>query len=120
MIITETIEYINLPAKDIEESIQFYSELFDFEVLENNKELEFAILSYNSIKIRIIKKKEEAINQFPILSLLVDIDDFSEAIDIIENKEIHIIKGPDNTEDNGEFIHVADPSNNLIEIFYKN
>ena len=120
MIITETIEYVNLPVKELQRATDFYINLFDFELLEKNDDLQFAILSYNDTKIRLIKREDVEYGEFPVLSFCIDIDDFSEAIDELEEKEIEIVKGPEVTEDGGEIVYIRDTAGNLLELFYKN
>lgn len=39
MIIVEGIDYIVIPTGDIEASVKFYSELFDFETIEEKERI---------------------------------------------------------------------------------
>jgi len=121
MIIVEGIDHINIAVTDLEASAKFYSDLFDFEVL-NDRESDSLTMTLDPIKIRLIKTAKVQ-NQLsglglPTLSFTMDIDDFTEAINEIEAKGIKIEKGPEGI-DGGESLLFADPNGNLIEIYYQ-
>ncbi|MDF3818452.1 VOC family protein [Leptospira sp. 96542] len=116
MIIVEGIGHVSIPVSQLEPSIEFYRDIFDFE-LETKKESE-AILSLDSFKIKLVKT-EVADRSLAVLSFVMDVDDFTEAIEELEEKNVKIVKGPEGT-DSGESLTFLDPSQNLIEIFYSN
>ncbi|EMJ89261.1 VOC family protein [Leptospira meyeri] len=116
MIIVEGIGHVSIPVSQLDTSIDFYRDIFDFEV-EAKKATE-AILSLDSFRIRLVKA-EVSDRSLPLLSFVMDVDDFTEAISELEEKNVKIIKGPEGT-DSGESLTFADPSQNLIEIFYSN
>ncbi|TGL60302.1 VOC family protein [Leptospira ognonensis] len=116
MIIVEGIGHVNIPVSQLEASIEFYREIFDFEV-ETKKETE-AILSLDSFKIRLVQTAPKD-QSMPVISFVMDVDDFTEAISELEEKNVKIVKGPEGTE-NGESLTFSDPSQNLIEIYYEN
>ncbi|MCZ8156629.1 MAG: VOC family protein [Leptospira sp.] len=116
MIIVEGIGHVNIPVSQLEASIEFYREIFDFEV-ETKKESE-AILSLDSFKIRLVQSAPKD-QSMPVISFVMDVDDFTEAISELEEKNVKIVRGPEGTE-NGESLTFADPSQNLIEIYYEN
>ncbi|MBE7412585.1 MAG: VOC family protein [Leptospiraceae bacterium] len=121
MIIVENIDHINIAVTDLESSAKFYSELFDFEVL-NNRDNESILMTLDPIKIKLIKidKVKNQLTELglPTLSFTMDVDDFTEAINEIEAKKIKIEKGPEEI-DGGESLLFSDPSGNLIEIYYQ-
>ena len=121
MIIVEGIDHITLGSVDLKASVKFYSDLFDFEVLDDSKKGQ-AIITLDPIKLKLIKvdKVENSLTdaKLPLLSFEMDVDDFTEAISEIEEMDIAIVKGPESAND-GEFLHFKDPSGNIIEIFYR-
>ncbi|TGK03090.1 VOC family protein [Leptospira langatensis] len=121
MIIVEGIDYIVIPTGDIESSVKFYSELFDFETLEE-KGNEFAIIGLDSVNIKLLNtngaKSSLSEVKSPVLSFVLDVDDFTEAIVELESKSVQIVRGPE-ARDGGEFLHFLDPSGNILEINYK-
>lgn len=116
MIIVEGIGYISIPVTELDASIDFYTDTFDFE-LESKKANE-AYLVLDSFRIRLLQV-EAANRNLPVLSFVMDVDDFTEAISELEEKNVKIVRGPEST-DSGESLTLADPSQNLIEIYYLN
>jgi catechol 2,3-dioxygenase-like lactoylglutathione lyase family enzyme len=120
MIIVEGIDYVTLPVAKLETSIEFYSDLFDFELIEK-KDGQYALITLDSYKIRLLQvsKFQNPFYdlQIPTISFLMDVDDFTEAISEIEEKKIAILKGPE-ANDKGEYLIFSDPDKNLIEISY--
>lgn len=117
MIIVEGIGHVNIPVSQLDASIEFYKEIFDFEV-ESKKETE-AILSLDSFKIRLVAEDSASAKTMPVISFIMDVDDFTEAISELEEKNVKIVRGPEST-DTGESLTFTDPSQNLIEIYYEN
>ncbi|MDH4199745.1 MAG: VOC family protein [Spirochaetia bacterium] len=118
MIVIESLNHINLPAHNIEESVEFYSMLLDFE--EITADTESAIITFDDqLQIKLVKTQENPINSnFPIFSFILDVDDFTEAIQEIEASNIKIVSGP-NEIGGGENVLIADPAGNTIELYYQ-
>ena len=119
MLIIENIYCINIKTKDIEKSLNFYTLFLDFEKIDIQEN--FCILEFNNIKINLMKVAPDALidTTFPILSLIMDVDDFTDAIQEVEEEGKTIIAGPsENSNEKGEYIHLQDPSGNVIELFY--
>jgi catechol-2,3-dioxygenase len=89
----------------------------DFEVIseqENSARIAFdetMIIQLNKVNANPFE------GETPILSFLMDIDDFTEALMEMEENQIKIVSGPNET-DNGESVFIADPSGNILELFY--
>ena len=120
MILLEGLSHISLGTSNIKRSIEFYQDLLDFEVVE--EESNFVILSQDPISIRLnfIEGYVSSI-QNPgesCLSFILDVDDFTNAITELEGNDSNIIEGPVMIE-GGESILISDPDGNLIELFYK-
>jgi len=115
MVIIETLSHINLPAKNLKKSVEFYTEFLDFEILEENDD--FAMVAFDNINLK-LDKSLETFAKVPVLSFLLDIDDFTEALQEIEDGHVEIAKGPFEVKD-GESVYLADPSGNLIELYYR-
>ncbi|MCB1142590.1 MAG: VOC family protein [Leptospiraceae bacterium] len=123
MIIVEGIDHLNLAVTDLQKSVAFYSEIFDFEI-EDDAHRGYVVMTLDPIKIKLVKvdKVENPLSalNIPQFSFVMDVDDFTEAITEFEAKGIEIVKGPETTENGGETLLFKDPDNNLIEIFYTN
>ena len=119
MIIVEGIDHINIPVTDLERSKNFYSDIFDFEVTEETED--FVMMSLDPFKIRLVKfsevKSQLTESNLPVMSFILDIDDFTEAISELETKTVKILKGPEGIT-GGESLTMSDPDENLIELFY--
>ena len=118
MIIIESLDHINIPTADLEKSIEFYTMFLDFELVSRADD--HAIISFDDVLMVNLKKSEEtlATSEYPVLSFILDVDDFTEGLQEIESGEIKIISGPVETED-GESIVIGDPAGNAIELYYK-
>ncbi len=118
MIVIESFAFLNLPSTDIRKTIEFYSGFLDFDVLQEGPES--AVLSFENIKVRFlqIQGAMEFPSDMPILSFLMDTDDFTDALQILEENNIDILSGPDPIS-KGEAFLVKDPSNNIVEFFYQ-
>ncbi len=118
MIIVEGIGHVNIPVSQLDASIEFYQDVFDFE-LESKKATE-ALLTLDSFKIRLVQSPQAGVETgYPVLSFIMDVDDFTEAISELEEKNVKIVRGPESYE-NGESLTFSDPNQNLLEIYYEN
>jgi catechol 2,3-dioxygenase-like lactoylglutathione lyase family enzyme len=117
MIVIESISHLGLTVSNLENSIKFYRDLFDFEVIENNsnqaliKEGEI-IISLNEAEK--YKTQESSKNR---VSFIVDEDDFEDAVDELNEKKIPIVSGPENIR-KGQSVVFLDPDGNQIELCY--
>lgn len=114
--IVEGIDHINIPVTNLSKSTSFYSELFDFDIEEESSS--HAILDLDPMRIKLIQVDKVSPGSLPVISFILDVDDFTEAIEEIEEKGIKIFKGPE-TIGKGEYLIFSDPDNHLIEIFYQ-
>ncbi|MBN2402630.1 MAG: VOC family protein [Spirochaetes bacterium] len=117
MIVIESISYLGLTVTNLENSIKFYRDLFDFEVIENNSNQAFIkegdiIISLNEAEK--YKSQEESKNR---VSFIVDEDDFEDAVDELNEKNIPIVSGPENIR-KGRSVVFLDPDGNQIELCY--
>lgn len=117
MIIIESINHMGITVSNLENSIKFYKDLFDFEVVENNskqaiiKEGEIILCLYEAEDYKIQKNSKNRI------SFSVDEDDFDDAVDELGQRGIPIAQGPENIRD-GQSVVFLDPDGNQIEISY--
>lgn len=116
MIIVEGLDHVNIPVTNLEVSKQFYADLFDFEVEEESSDS--VMMGLDSHKLRLLKVENQKPLPFPLVSFIMDVDDFTEAISEMESKNIKILRGPEGNQ-KGEFLIFTDPDSNQIEIFYE-
>lgn len=121
MIIVEGISFVTLAVSDLSASVQFFSDIFDFEIVDDSHK-GYIVMTLDPIKVKLVKvdKVENQLGKLniPSISFEMDVDDFTEAITELEDKGITIVKGPE-AMDNGESLVFKDPDNNLVEIFYQ-
>ena len=130
MLVIESFAFFNLSTPELRKTIDFYTMLLDFDVLQESPDR--AVLSFENIKIKLYQsalvenetddpeEEQEQLtdNSVPVMSFLMDIDDFTDALQVIEDNQIEFVSGPD-TIQNGESFLIRDPGNNLIEFFYQ-
>lgn len=118
--ILEGLHHISLGCSDLGKSIEFYTGVLDFEVMEQGDS--FALLHLDPIQVRLNQLdgyRSRVTNPGEMsISFILDVDDFTDAIQELEEKEIEIINGPVMIE-GGEAILITDPDGNMIELFYR-
>ena len=116
----EGLHHISLASSDIKKTLKFYTDLFDFEVLEETSQHAIIKLEPWGIRFNHIAGFKSQIKNpgETSLSFILDVDDFTDAINELETKKIEIIKGPLAIE-SGESLLIADPDGHLIELFYQ-
>ncbi|HOP63656.1 MAG TPA: VOC family protein [Spirochaetota bacterium] len=119
MIVIESVNHIGITVSDLENSIRFYKDLFDFDVIENISNSGQAFLKMGDIFISLIEVKGyvNSEDSRSCISFYVDEEDFQDALDEIGEMELQIILGPENIR-KGERVVFADPDGNLIELSY--
>ena len=117
MIVVEALENINICTNDLNKSTEFYTMLFDFELMEEHEE--YNIIRFDSLNVKIRKEENKvADTKIPLFSFILDVDDFTDALQELESNEIKIVNGPNET-DKGESLQILDPGGNLIELYYQ-
>lgn len=118
--ILESLHHISMGSSDLQRSIAFYSDVLGFELLEESESYVFLNMDPVRIRLNFIEGYTSPVkNPGEVsLSFILDVDDFTDAIEELENQEIEIIKGPVMIE-GGESVLISDPDGNLIELFYK-
>ena len=120
MILVEGLHHISLGSSDLKRSVEFYTEVLDFELLEESENHALVRLDPVALRFNLIGDFTASIENPGeySLSFILDVDDFTEAIQELEQREIKIIKGPLLIE-GGESLLVSDPDGHLLELFYK-
>ncbi len=119
MIVIESIDHIGLSVSNLESSIEFYKELFDFEVVEKMSNSREAFIKVGEIVIGLFEVEGYASQKSTKnhISLYIDEEDFDDAVDELREKEIPIVFGPENIR-NGKSVVFLDPDGNQIELCY--
>ncbi|MCS7204836.1 MAG: VOC family protein [Leptospiraceae bacterium] len=120
MIVIENFDHISLGTANLKKAVEFYREILDCDVLEQNDK--YALLEIDRI---IIKFNYIPNYKFPInnpagftISFSLDVDDFTDAIIELEKNSIPIVHGPIPIE-GGESLLIKDPDGHWIELLYK-
>ena len=119
MIVIESVNHIGITVSDLDKSIKFYKELFDFDVVENMSNAGQAFLKMGDIVLSLIevpgyKNSGDSKN---CISFYVDEEDFDDAMDEIEESGLKVVFGPENIR-KGQRVVFADPDGNHIELSY--
>jgi catechol 2,3-dioxygenase-like lactoylglutathione lyase family enzyme len=119
MIVIESIDHIGLTVSNLEASIDFYRDLFDFEVVEKLASVGQAFLRVGEVIIGLYEsegyKNQEGTKNH--LSFFIDEEDFEDAVDELKENNIKIVFGPENLR-NGQSVVFLDPDGNQIELCY--
>ncbi len=119
MIIIEGINYIGLTVSDLEKSVQFYRDLFDFDVVDKISGTGQAFLRMGEMLIALneVEGYVSPDNAGYAISFFVDEEDFDDALEELEEMELAIVHGPENIR-NGQTVVFLDPDKNKIELSY--
>jgi len=119
MIIIESINHIGLTVSNLEDSMSFYKELFDFEVVEkiSNSGQVFMKMGDMLIALNEVEGYQCHEDSDYSISFFVDEEDFEDALDELDELEIEIVSGPENIR-NGQSVIFLDPDANRIELAY--
>ena len=119
MIVIESINNVGITVSDLEQSISFYKDLFDFEVVEKYSNAGRAYIRMGDMIIAMteVSGYQNTEDSGYAVSFFVDEEDFEDALDELEELEIEIVYGPENIR-NGQAVVFADPDGNKIELAY--
>ncbi len=119
MIIIESLNYVSISVSDIENSVKFYKDLFEFDVLEKQSGSKEAVLQIGDFLLRLCQIDDYSKNsrKEDYLCFTVDEDDFEDIIDEVEESKIPVVFGPENIR-NGQKIIISDPDGNKIALSY--
>ena len=119
MIVIESLNYIVITVSDLEKSVKFYKDLFDFDVVENMSSAGQAFLKMGDMVLSLVEVSgyKNSGDSKNCISFYVDEEDFDDAIDEIEETGLKIVLGPENIR-KGQRVIFADPDGNHIELSY--
>ena len=119
MIIIEGINHIGLTVSNLEESINFYKDLFDFEVVDKLGSAGQAFLRMGDMLISLneVEGFSGSDSSDFAISFYVDEEDFEEALEELNEREITIVRGPENLR-NGQSVVFTDLDGNKLELAY--
>ncbi len=119
MIVIESVNHIGITVSDLDKSIKFYKELFDFDVIDNISNTGQAFMKMGDILLSLVEVKgyKCSSESKSCISFYVDEEDFEDAFDELEETGIEIVFGPENIR-KGQRVVFADPDGNHIELSY--
>jgi len=119
MIVIENINHISLTVSDLDTSVEFYKEMFDFETVEKYSTENQVFMRMGEILISLNRLEgfRNTESSKPIISFYIDEEDFEDAVDELNEVGIDIVYGPENIR-NGKTIVFVDPDDNKIELCY--
>ena len=117
MIVVESLHHINVYSAELKKSVDFYTLFLDFELVEETEK--DAQVRFDNLTLRIYKGAARThATEEACLSFILDVDDFTDALQEIESQEIPIVQGPSEIA-GGEKVLIKDPGGNIIELFYQ-
>jgi len=119
MIVIESIDHIGITVSNLDRSIEFYRELFDFEVVEKMSNAREAFIKVGEVMIGLFEIEGYTNQQGSKnnISLFIDEEDFDDAVDELRENDITIVFGPENLR-GGKSVVFLDPDGNQLELCY--
>jgi len=119
MIVIESINTVGLTVSDLERSIAFYKDLFDFDLIEKLSNAGTAYLKIGEMVLALTEKSGfvSSAESGSSVSFFVDEGDFDDCVDELEELGIPMVYGPENIR-GGQVLVFSDPDGNRIELAY--
>lgn len=119
MIVIESVNHIGLAVSSMENSVKFYKDHFDFEVLDKYSTPDQTVMKMGDIVLTLYQTDgyKAGKDSSTCFSFFVDEEDFDDAVDELEDSEIKIVFGPENIR-KGKTVVFLDPDGNKIELSY--
>lgn len=119
MIVIESVNYIGITVADLDRSVEFYKEFFDFEIVDGISTAGQAFLKMGDIMLALeeVDGYKAGADAGVCVSFYVDEEDFDDVIDDIREEGIEIVSGPENLR-KGQRVVILDPDGNRIELSY--
>ena len=120
MILLESLHHISLGSADLDRTAEFYEQVLDMEIVERSESHLLVYLEPIALRFNLVKDYEARATHPSegSLSYILDVDDFTNAITGLEEKEVEILEGPIAIE-GGESLLIQDPDGHFIELFYR-
>ena len=114
-----SIDHINMKVKNLAESVQFYRNLFSFEIKQeenpNKTDVPSKIIGNNSIKLCLYEVPDMS-PEGGIAHFGFHIDNFSEVIAKCKDLGVQILYGGEVDWEKSKSVYVVDPSGYEIEL----
>lgn len=119
MIIIESIDHIGLTVSNLDNSIEFYKELFDFELIHSISNSNNAFIRVGDILIGLTEDEDYKCQNGSNnrICFFIDEEDFEDALEELEERGIPISYGPENIR-KGKLVVFCDPDGNQIQLSY--
>ncbi len=117
MIIVESLNNIGVSVSNLDKSISFYKDLFDFDLVDKTTDTAIMRMGELIMCLYEVAGFKAVENSKTRVSFSVDEEDFEDALDEIEETQIVVAFGPENIR-NGQSIVILDPDDNQIELSY--
>ena len=114
-----SIDHINMKVKDLAESVNFYQNLFGFEIKQednqNKAEVPSKIIGNDSIKLCLYEVPDMS-PEGGIAHFGFHVDNFSEVISKCKELGVEILYGGEVDWENSRSVYIVDPSGYEIEL----
>ncbi len=119
MIVIECVNHIGITVSNLEESVKFYRDIFDFEVIDKASAPGLTFMRVADITIGLYEAPgyKSSENSKSRISFYVDEEDFEDAVEELEERNLQIAYGPENLR-KGQTVVFLDPDGNQIELSY--
>jgi catechol 2,3-dioxygenase-like lactoylglutathione lyase family enzyme len=119
MIVIESINHIGITVSNLEESVKFYRDLFDFDTIDKASSPGLTFMRVADITIGLYEEPgyKNSSESRARISFYVDEEDFEDAVEELEERNLQIVYGPENLR-KGQTVVFLDPDGNQIELSY--
>lgn len=119
MVVIEGINYIGVNVSNLDASVKFYRDLFDFDVVDKYSVPGITFMKVADMILGLYESAGYSASDTAKspLAFFVDEEDFEDALDELEERGIDIVSGPENLR-GGKKVVFCDPDGNKIELSY--
>jgi len=117
--IKKQIDHVGLNVADLEKSITFYQDMFDFSVIEKWDSPKQAFIGAEGIVLGLMEMPNYGYRAYTMAHLAFPCDksEFPNLVAKVQSYGLEIVSGP-KEQRGGETILFRDPSGNILEICY--
>ncbi len=119
MVQITNIDHLNFTVSDMNKTIDFYKDLFGFEVKEkgvSSKGNPFVIIGISNKLVLCLSESKDNLNCDSFNHFGINVQDFDETLKEVQSRKIPLLYGGVNSYDNSRSIYIADPNGIQIEL----
>lgn len=106
------IGFVTIPVNSLEDTIKFYKEIMDFEVVTrfgSPEQLEIAFMAdKKGSQLEFIQRKGQQVQHDGLISIGFNIEDMEATVEYLKSHQVNILEGPHTLPSGVKLLHAQD------------